>query len=86
MPLGSITTGGKAQALVSPSGTRRGLSVQNNSTGDLRLLEGGVDASQVMGIRIAPSGYYETPPSRRGIGSWSIWGASDGQSFGWEEW
>lgn len=86
MPTGTIADAGKAQVLVSPTVARKGLSVQNNSDGDLRLLQGGQDASSTMGIRISAGAYYETPVNRFSAGSWSIWGATAGQAFGWEEW
>lgn len=86
MPAATVSEGGKAQLLVGPDGSRRGLWLQNNSAGDLRLVEGGADAATDSGIRIAANGYYETPPSRRGIGSWSVWGATKDQKFEWGTW
>lgn len=86
MPAATVETGGKAQLLVGVNGARRGLSVQNNSDGPLRIVQGGQDASGTNGISIPAGGYYETPTNRYAGGSWSIWGATAGQSYGWEEW
>ncbi len=86
MAAGSITKGGQPQLLVGAYEFRRGLSFQNESAGDLRLLQGGVDASPTSGIRVAPSAYYETPTNRYAGGSWSVYGDTDGQAFTWEVW
>lgn len=86
MPAATVETGGKAQLLVGVNGARRGLSVQNNSDGPLRIVQGGQDASGSNGVSIPAGGYYETPTNRYAGGSWSIWGATAGQSYGWEEW
>ena len=86
MPSGTITEAGKAQTLVGPDGSRRGLSLQNNSDADLRLIEGGPDASATSGIRVRAGAYYETPPTRRGVGSWSVWGPNKDQAFEWGTW
>ncbi len=86
MPAATVSEGGKAQLLVGVNGARRGLSVQNNSDGPLRIVQGGQDASGSNGVSIPAGGYYETPTNRYAGGSWSIWGATAGQSYGWEEW
>lgn len=86
MANGTIAEAGKAQSLAPVNISRRGLSVQNNSDGPLRIIQGGQDASGSNGISIAAGGYYETPLNRYAGGSWSIWGATAGQSYGWEEW
>lgn len=86
MPSGTIAEAGKSQPLTAVNGSRRGLSVQNNSDADLRILQGGVDASASNGFRVAAGGYYETPQNRYSGGSWSIWGATAGQAFDLQEW
>lgn len=86
MPSATVAEGKKAQLVVGPDGSRDGFWLQNNSAGDLRLLEGGAEAGPKSGMRIAANGYYETPPSRKGIGSWSVYGETTGQEFEWGTW
>lgn len=88
MPEGTIAEGGKAQLLVGPDVSRRGLSLQNNSSGDLRLgvVTGPDEPSSTIGIKIAPGAYYEVTAGRYAGGSWKLWGATTGQAFGWEVW
>lgn len=81
MPSGTIAEAGKAQVLAAVNGARKGMLVQNNSDGDLRILQGGADASATSGIKIAAGGWYETPVNRYAGGSWSVWGATAGQAF-----
>ena len=86
MPSASIAEAGKAQSLGGPDSARNGIWVQNNSDAALRLVEGGAEASASSGVIVPSGGYFETPQSRRAIGSWSVWGANAGQKFEWGVW
>lgn len=86
MPSGTIATGGQPQPLVGPDTYRNGLWVQNNSAADLRIIEGGADAGAASGMLLQAGMYYETAPSRRALGSWSIWGGTTGQVFEYGTW
>ena len=86
MPSGTIASGGAAQLLVGPNSARNGVWLQNNSDADLRMVEGGAAASATSGMKVPAGGYYETPPNRRAVGSWSVFGATTGQTFEYGEW
>lgn len=86
---GTITTGGVAQTLALGDGTRRGLSIQNVSSGDLWVNVYGT-ASATAGRKIAAGDEYVWS-MQQGSGSIpvnavSIFGATTGQAFAAEEW
>lgn len=83
---GTITTGGTAQVLCSANPTRRGLVLQNNSTGDLWINRNGGTAILGQPSLCIPSGsYYETPVGGNTLEAVSIIGATTGQEFTAEE-
>lgn len=84
---GTITVGGTQQQLAAANAARRGLWVQNNSAGDLRINSTG-NASATSGI-LLPGGQnalYEYPSSGVPVTGISIWGATIGQAFESREW
>jgi hypothetical protein len=84
---GTIAAAGVAQVLAVANPARRGLWVQNNSAGDLRL-NSTAAASATAGILI-PGGQnalYEYPAAGVPLTAISIWGATLGQAFESREW
>lgn len=81
---GAITTGGTAQALAASNTSRRGLTGQNISTGDLWINEiGGTAAADTAGsYRVPPGSAFKVSTSR----AVSIVGATTGQKFTATEW
>jgi hypothetical protein len=77
---GTITTGGTAQVAMAANSTRKGVIVQNTSTGDLRISTTGT-ASSTAGIKLVAGAYWESPPGMVPSGAISIWGATTGQAF-----
>lgn len=77
---GSITTGGAAQSLAASNSTRRGITVQNTSTGDLRVSPWGT-ASSSAGYKVAAGDLLVLDAPHCGVGAISIWGATTGQTF-----
>jgi hypothetical protein len=76
---GSITTGGTSQTLVAANTTRRGVYVQNISSGDLWINEiGGAAAVNTAGSwKIAPGEVFSASTNR----AITIVGATTGQTF-----
>jgi len=84
---GTITAAGVAQVLAVTNAARRGLWVQNNSAGDMRINSTGA-ASATAGIAL-PGGknaLYEYPSHGITTAAISIWGATLGQAFQAREW
>jgi hypothetical protein len=84
---GTIAAGNTQQQLVAANAARRGLWVQNNSAGDLRVNSTGL-ASATSGL-LLPGGQnalYEYPNSGVPVTAISIWGATTGQAFEAREW
>lgn len=75
---GTITTGGTAQVLAAATATRKNLSLQNISSGDLWINEGGTAVIGAAGSFKVPAGesYYTEY-----TGSLSIIGATTSQAF-----
>lgn len=80
-----IDTGNTSQTLFSSNTDRRGIMVQNLSSGDLWL---GLGATAVAnaGIRIPPGAIYESPAHGFITGAINIVGATAGQAFSAYEW
>ncbi len=78
---GTITAGGTAQQLAPVNAARRGLVIQNQSSGDLFM--NGLAAATLDGNSLkVPAGFtYETPPHHAGTGAVSVIGATTGQAF-----
>ena len=77
---GSITTGGTAQALAASNSSRRGLTLQNTSTGELRVSPWGT-ASSTAGYKVEAGALLVLDVPHCGVGSVSVWGATTGQTF-----
>jgi len=75
----TITTGGAAQTLFAANPARRGITIQNQSAGDLYI--GGAAALNQTSLKIPPNGYYETPGNFSGTALIQIIGATTGQAF-----
>lgn len=83
---GTITVGGTAQVLCAANASRRGLVIQNNSSGDLWIDRNGGTAVLAQPSICLPAGsYYETPQGGNTLTSVSIIGATTGQAFTAEE-
>jgi len=82
---GSITAGGASQTLAAANPARRGYSVQNTSSGPLRV-SASVDPGAAAGYEIQPGQLYESPAHGSPAGELKIWGATTGQTFIAEEW
>lgn len=78
---GTITTGGQAQQFAVANSSRRGLVVQNQSTGDLWVNGTGNATIDYHSLRVRAGDYYETPAHHVGTGALSIIGATTGQAF-----
>lgn len=75
----TITTGGTAQLLFAANPARRGIVLQNQSSGDLYV---GNPATQNQSSLKIPAGYYyETPGNFSGTADIQIIGATTGQAF-----
>lgn len=84
---GSITTGGAAQSLMASNVQRRGLLIQNSSSGDLWINEiGGTAVAASPSIKILPGESYERLAGAVPITAISIIGATTGQTFTAREW
>ncbi|MEI6419730.1 MAG: hypothetical protein WCO82_11730 [Sphingomonadales bacterium] len=82
---GTIATAGSAQELAAANAARTGLTLQNTSSGDLRVSSRGA-ASASAGILIKSGDLYTWPAHGTPVGAISIWGAASGQSFEAMEW
>jgi len=83
---GTITAGGTAQSLFTAIVARRGLWVQNLSTGDLWISDAGTAAAAQPSLRIPAGALYEAPLNGVPTGAVSIFGATTGQAFAAREW
>lgn len=77
---GSVTTGGTAQVLAAANSVRRGITLQNTSTGDLRVSPWGT-ASSTAGFLVAAGALLVLDAPHCGVGAISIWGATTAQTF-----
>ena len=77
---GSITTGGTAQVLAAANSVRRGITLQNTSTGNLRVNPWGT-ASSTGGYEVAAGALLVLDAPHCGVGAISIWGATTAQTF-----
>lgn len=77
---GTVTTGGIAQQLAAANTARRGLTVQNTSTGELRVNPFGT-ASATAGYRVSAGDLLVLDSPHCGVGAVSVWGATTGQVF-----
>ncbi len=76
----TITAGGTAQTLAAANPSRRGLTLQNLSNGDLRVNPFGA-ASATVGFKVGPDQLLVLDAPHCGVGAVSIWGATTGQAF-----
>lgn len=84
---GTITSGGVAQVLAAANAVRNGISIQNQSTGDLWVsftttAAVGTNTSMLLAAGV----YFEAPASGVPVGAVSIIGATTSQSFYAVEW
>lgn len=82
---GTITTGGTAQNAAAANTSRKGLWLQNTSTGNLRVSTRGT-ASSTAGILVAPGNMMSWPAHGIPTAALSVWGATTGQAFEAAEW
>lgn len=83
---GSITSGGVAQTLMASNSSRRGLWVQNLSSGDLYVCFVGTATAGGSSIKLAAGALYESPAHGVPVSHVSIFGATTGQAFSANEW
>lgn len=82
---GTITLGGTAQTLAAANTSRRGLIVQNLSSGDLWISPFGTAAASQPSLKIAVGAYWEMPINMITSAAISIFGATTAQAFtAWE--
>lgn len=77
---GTVTTGGTAQELAAANSARRGMTLQNNSTGELRVSPFGT-ASAAAGYRVSAGDLLVLDSPHCGVGAVSVWGSTTGQAF-----
>ena len=77
---GTITAGGTAQVLAAANAARRGITLQNTSSGDLRVSPWGT-ASTSAGYKVAAGDLLVLDAPHCGVGAISIWGATTAQTF-----
>lgn len=82
---GTVTAGGAAQTLMAANAARRGMLVQNNSSGPLTISSVGA-ASTSAGLILQPGQLYEAPLGGVPTAALSILGATTGQRFDAREW
>lgn len=80
----TIATGGTAQTLFAANPTRRGMAIQNQSSGDLYIATAA--ALNQSSLRITPGAYYEVPAGHTGTALIQVIGATTGQPFWAREW
>lgn len=84
---GTIAAGGTSQLLMAENGSRKGMSLQNNSTGDLWIDE--INANAVLSQpsqKIIAGQLYEAPVNGVPGTAIQIIGATTGQAFTGREW
>lgn len=82
---GTIATGGTAQVLMSANSSRRGFTLQNNSSGILYInITNGIASSS--SLQISVGSLYESPENGCTGFAVSIFGATTGQAFYSAEW
>jgi hypothetical protein len=67
-----ITTGGTSQSLMAANQFRRGMQVQNQSTGDCYISGLGTATADYHSLRISAGALYESVPTHIGTGAISI--------------
>lgn len=77
---GSVTTGGTAQVLAASNANRKGLTLQNTSSSELRVSPWGT-ASATAGYKVAADALLVLDAPHCGVGAVSVWGATTGQTF-----
>lgn len=77
---GSIASGGTAQQLAAENSARRGLTLQNTSSGELRVSPWG-GASATAGYRVSSGEMLVLDAPHCGVGAVSVWGATAAQTF-----
>lgn len=83
---GSVTVGGTAQQIMAANPARKGMAVQNLSTGDLWINTIGTATAGAGSFKISSGVYWESPFGGAGIGACSLLGATTGQAFTAREW
>lgn len=83
---GTITAGGTAQVAMALNASRRGFSIQNNSTGDLWFDTLATAVQSQPSICLSAGSLYETPYGGCPTGAVSIIGATTAQAFSAREW
>lgn len=83
---GTVTTGATAQNAAASNATRKGYSLQNQSSGNLWFSTLATAVQSQPSFLLAPGDFYETPPGGQGTGAISIIGATTGQAFAGREW
>lgn len=87
---GAITTGGAAQTAAAANANRRGLIIQNVSSGALYISTTGTASASVSAssgsIRLDAGAYWEAPAHGVPAGAVSIYGATTGQAWAGREW
>lgn len=78
---GSIAAGGVAQQLMPANANRRGMWVQNVSSGDLWVYELGTATQSQPSYKLVAGASMRTPDSVAITNAWSIIGATTGQQF-----
>lgn len=68
----SVATAGTAQQLMAANTSRRGYSIQNQSSGSIYINETGTATADFHSLMIPAGGFYETPLSYVGTGAVSI--------------
>jgi hypothetical protein len=87
---GTVTAGGTAQTAMAANASRKGLWVQNVSTGDLYINSVAAASSTVSAgsgsLKIVSGAYWEPPAHGVPTGAISVYGATTGQAWVAREW
>jgi hypothetical protein len=83
---GTITAGATAQTLMAANADRRGLWIQNLSSGDLWISSLGTAAATQPSMKLTAGSLYEAPAHGVPVAAISIFGATTGQAFSAREW
>lgn len=78
---GTITTANTAQVLMAANASRRGFSIQNQSSGPLWFNGIGTATADQNSFALQAGDYFESSPHHSGTGSVSIIGGTAGQAF-----
>ncbi len=79
--MATITLGGTAQNALEANPSRRGYSIQNQSTASLWIRHQATATADASSLEIPAGALYETPPDDSAGGTVSIIGATTGQAF-----